>query len=387
MLKRLLLGVVFGATLSVTAIAHGQQADWARLAAALWEGYKRSYIFCGANCGGDSGLVYDPSIGYLAPSEGVGYGLLMAVMMDDQPTFDRQYDAAHRLMLDPSTGLHHWRVDSAGTIEGATSATDAEQDIATALIFAQQRVESGRWTQHAERPYGERASALIDAIWTYEVSEGRYLKPGDDFGSGQDITNLSYFAPAWYRLYDAFQGTARWQGVIDQGYATLYATDGAALGLAPDWSTAEGRPAFDACQRISRPLDACGYDMRYDAIRVPWRIGLDCLWNGEPRACEWSRRSVAFLQRQPDSSFARMYRMDGQTVVDYQDESMLGMWLVTALAANDAAFQTRIEALILARAAHAEARGYVGDLPQYYFNQSLIWFGIALRSGDFQRIR
>lgn len=136
---------------------------WDAIVTTTWEGYKANYIFCGEPCGDDMGLVFDPNMGYQAVSEGVGYGLLMAVMMDDQATFDIIYDAAHAIMLDPATGLLNWRVDNTGAITGLTSATDAEEDVAAALIFAQSRVDRGQWTQHATRPYGERASALIDA--------------------------------------------------------------------------------------------------------------------------------------------------------------------------------------------------------------------------------
>jgi hypothetical protein len=206
--------------------------NWKEMVRATWEGYKANYITCGESCGGNLGLVFDPNIGYQAVSEGVGYGLLMAVMMDDQPTFDTIYDAAHAIMLDANTGLFHWRVDNTGAITGSGSATDAEEDIALALIFAQQRVAQGEWTQHETRPYGDRANELIDAIYTYEVIEGRYLKPGNEWG-GREIINLSYFAPAWYRIFDQFQGTDRWRPVITYGYRTLFVTEGASRGLVP----------------------------------------------------------------------------------------------------------------------------------------------------------
>lgn len=371
---------------SIPAMALAQDTDWGAVVDATWAGYKENYIFCGADCGNDLGLVYDPSISYLAPSEGVGYGMLMAVMMDDQPTFDTVYDAAHAIMLDRNTGLFHWRADNRGQIEGRSSATDAELDIAAALIFAERRVANGEWMQHGERPYGERASALLDSIWRYEVGEGRYLKAGDQFGNGQDITNLSYFAPAWFRLYNAFEDGERWTPVIEQGYESLYATAGAPFGLAPDWSMADGSAAFDTCNRISRPANACRYEMFYDAIRVPWRVGLDCLWYDEPRACEWSQRTAAFLNSRPDDQFARMYDLSGNPIVDYQDETMLGMWLVASLAAEDTALQGRIEGVLAERAANALNTGYFGSLPQYYYNQSLGWFGASLLSGDFRLI-
>lgn len=362
-------------------------ALWQALVTATWEGYKANYIYCGENCANNVGLVFDPNMGYQAVSEGVGYGLLMAVMMNDQPTFDAIYDAAYNIMLDPATGLLHWRVDNQGIITGFTSATDAEVDIAAALIFAEKRVERGQWTQHTARPYGERAASLIDSIYTYEVADGRYLTPGDAWeGEGQEILNLSYFAPAWFRLFDDFQNTDRWTPVITYGYRSLFLTDGAALGLAPDWSTSSGEAAFDYCERTGRPLDACKYEMTYDAIRVPWRIALDCLWFNEFRACDWSRRSVEFLQSLPETSFARMYDMSGTSVVAYQNELMVGMWLTAALAANDTELQSRLADMLFGYGGNALSQGYWGGTSQYYFNQSLAWFGATLLSGDFRNL-
>lgn len=358
---------------------------WDELVAATWEGYKANYIYCGEPCGDDLGLVFDPNMEYQAVSEGVGYGLLMAVMMDDQATFDTIYDAAHAVMLDAETGLFNWRADNTGTITGEGSATDAEEDIAAALIFAQARVDRGEWTQHAARPYGERANALIDAIYTYEVAEGRYLTPGDDWGGeGQAILNLSYFAPAWYRLFDQFQGTDRWTPVITYGYRSLFVTEGAPLGLAPDWSTRDGDPAYDYCDATGRPRDACRYEMTFDAIRVPWRIGLDCLWFEDARACQWSQRSADFLASVPPDQAARMYDMAGAPVVGYQNEAMVGMWLVAALASDNADLQQQLAQQLFTYGSNALNEGYWGGSAQYYFNQSLAWFGASLLSGDFQ---
>jgi len=363
--------------------------DWHALVAATWEGYKENYIFCGADCGDNMGLVFDPNMGYQAVSEGVGYGLLMAVMMDDQSAFDTIYDAAHAIMLDEETGLFNWRVDNTGQLTGENSATDAEVDIAAALIFAQARVDRGEWAQHAGRPYGERARLLLDSIYLYEVVDGRFLTPGDGWGGGgQEIINLSYFAPAWFRIFDQFEGGDRWYPLIRQGYRSLYSVpNGNRLGLAPDWSTANGKPAFDYCDREGRPRDACRFEMTFDAIRVPWRIGLDCLWFGEPRACEWSKRSAAFLSSIEDpNAFAVMYDMEGNPVVGYQNELMAGMWVVAALASGDTDLQMRLGDMLYDYASSALSEGYWGGSPQYYFNQSLAWFGASLLSGDFRNL-
>jgi len=361
--------------------------DWHAYVAATWEGYKANYIFCGASCGGNLGLVFDPNMGYQAVSEGVGYGLLMAVMLDDQPTFDTIYDAAHAVLLDEATGLFNWRADNTGAITGSGSATDAELDTAAALIFAQARMDRGEWAQHAARPYGALARSLLDAIYSYEVAGGRYLKAGDQWGGGgRAIINLSYFMPAWFRIFDRFEGGQRWFPLISQGYRSLFSVRGGnRLGLAPDWSTADGKPAYDFCDAEGRARDACRFELTYDAIRVPWRIGLDCLWFAEPRACEWSQRSAAFLSGIADpNAFAVMYDMGGAPVVGYQNELMTGMWLVAALASGDTDLQLRLGDSLNRYAANALDEGYWGGSAQYYFNQSLAWFGASLLSGDFR---
>lgn len=358
--------------------------DWKALVSAGWEGYKAHYIFCGVECGNNLGLVFDPNRGYQAVSEAVGYALLMAVMMDDQSTFNTVYDAAQEYLLNEMTSLYHWQADTTGKIVGYYSAADADQDIAAALIFAQKRVERGEWEQHPRFPYGERAGTLIEVIYLFMVREDRYLVPSDEFeGEGQAITNLSYFSPAWYRLFNTFEGTDRWAQLINSGYRTLYMTQGATLGLAPDWSTSDGQPAFEFCDAHKRPREDCMYVMGFEGIRVLWRVGLDCLWFQDVRACEWARRGANFLNAVPSSQFARLYDLQGNVIIDYANEATVGMWMVTALAAEDESLQARLATEFTNYARHVLTDLYWGDTPQYYYNQSLAWFGAALFSGDF----
>lgn len=369
------LSVYFlGFTLHMNALSI---SDWMTLSDQTWEKYKSNYIYCGENCMNNAGLVFDPLSNYHAVSEGIGYGLLLSTLFDDQQTFDVIYAAANRFLYDETTGLHHWRINNQGEIVGFGSATDAEFDIATALIIADDYVRQGRWQQPIAVDYAYEARALLEAVWTLEVVDGKYIKPGDRFqGNGRDIVNLSYFSPAWFRLYDTFLGEVRWTNLIESGYEALNSTQGSVLGLAPDWSTIEGEPAYDYCDRYGRSRDVCGYEMRYDAIRVPWRIGLDCILYGDERACQWSLRSATFLNEQPESNFARLYNMKGEIVVEYRDEAMLGMWLFSALASNDKDLKTRIEWNIYNLATQDPSHIWTNREP-YYYNQSLVLFAMS----------
>jgi len=81
-------------------------------------------------------------------SEGIGYGMILAVVMDDQALFDNlwKYSQVH---LD-ANGLMIWLIDSSGNpgVEDSTtsppvlasgSATDADEDTAWALALAAQK--------------------------------------------------------------------------------------------------------------------------------------------------------------------------------------------------------------------------------------------------------
>jgi endo-1,4-beta-D-glucanase Y len=81
------------------------------------------------------------------------------------------------------------------------------------------------------------------------------------------------------------------------------ATDGYALGLAPDWCTANGDPA----PYMTSGPSGNGYDMWYDGIRVPWRIAIDAIWNNESRAVEFLNNGMNFV----NDENAAMYLMNG----------------------------------------------------------------------------
>ena len=55
----------------------------------------------------------------------------------------------------------------------------------------------------------------------YQVEKPLYiLKPGDTFG-GSDLTNPSYFAFTWYRIFKKVSGDNQWDNVINKCYEVL----------------------------------------------------------------------------------------------------------------------------------------------------------------------
>src|SRR3954452_23359726 len=104
-------------------------------------------------------------------SEGIGYGMLIGVYMNDKPMFDAlwAYAKAH---LD-GNGLMNWNIASSGSTAGSGAATDGDEDMAWALIMAGKQWSSATYTSDA--------TTLIRNLKAHAL-DGNTLKPGDNFG-------------------------------------------------------------------------------------------------------------------------------------------------------------------------------------------------------------
>ena len=241
-------------------------------------------------------------------SEGTAYGMLLAVAMNDPAVFDAlwQYE---QLFLD-GNGLMNWEIDPTGTgptSEGSGAATDADEDMAFALLWADARW-GGKGTLSGT--YRNLAIHQIGLIWQYEVDPSRSdaLAPGDQFG-GASVVNISYFAPAYYRIFGTAAGTqANWNKVVDTSYtiiaASLNATNGNATnGLVPAWSTPAGVPQSpNATLPTNYQLDSC---------RTPFRLGQDYCWYGEARAKSYLAKISAFYTQIGASKIVNGYMLNG----------------------------------------------------------------------------
>ncbi len=204
-------------------------------------------------------------------SEGMGYGLLLAASFGDKDTFDKMWGYVSGRL---SGGLMTW------TDGGTGSATDADADIAYALLLA-----GDQWGGD----YGSRASSMITAMSNGsggDVTSGR-INAGSNWGS-QDVYNASYFTPAYY---GAFGGD--WGGtILSNGYSILQSCNAkfgdASNGLVPDWckpsngDPLDGNAVAQVTSTICKPGDCMYY--AFDAARIPWRIGDDACLNNRNEA-------------------------------------------------------------------------------------------------------
>lgn len=250
----------------------------------------------------DSGSVIGSTV-----SEGIGYGMLLAVYMNDQNLFDNlwKYEQSHI----NANGLMDWEVgpDNQLTSGGRGAATDGDEDMAWALVMADRQ-----WggSGSLDDTYINHAKRLIELILKYEVDTSRnyLLKPGDQWGN-VDVTNISYFAPAYYRVFGQVTGKVdEWNKVIAGNYdileRSLNATSGNQdNGLVPAWCSSTGAPVVAYAGAPTH--------FQNDSTRTPFRIGQDYCYFGEPRAKAYLAKISTFYSRIGVSGIVDGYNLDG----------------------------------------------------------------------------
>ncbi|HEY4103985.1 MAG TPA: glycosyl hydrolase family 8, partial [Polyangiaceae bacterium] len=244
-------------------------------------------------------------------SEGIAYGMIIAVMMDDQALFDDFYRYA--LCFENKNGLMDWYIAPDGESRlGVGGATDSDEDIAWALVMAQRQ-----WGGSGAlgEPYLAAAKRQIERVWAFEVGHERHanlLIPGDNW-CGRDVFNPSYFAPQEYRIFAEVSGNSGWLSVIDRGYeiveASLNAAQGNAhTGLVPAWCDSHGAPveAFPGAMT----------NYQYDSARLPFRIGQDFAATRDDRARAFVARTSAFFAQIGAHEIVDGYTLRGEPAPD-----------------------------------------------------------------------
>ncbi len=341
-----------------------------------------------------------------AVSEGVGYGMLLALYCNDQPYFNKIWSAGEQYMWDDNCRCYNWRVDREGTVIGRGPASDAEQDIAIALIFADALVKKGVWKPFKSPrnvDYAERANILINSFWNNLIEEGRYLRPGLMWG-GKAFVNPGYFAPAFYRVFDEFEKEHHpWSAVIDQCYKSIAASPGYSRGLVPDWMQPDGQYAGN--DQLGYNAYAQGRAMYKDGIRVLWRLATDYLWYGEPRALQFLKNAVNFIRTPERANFFNMdgtnlapgdsFKLGNEVTRPRSEHSALtvGMWATAAMAAGGSETAEAFSNELLSFYEGGDYWGRAYDIDkedtlhnEMYFDQFMGWFGASVLSGVFTNL-
>ena len=319
-------------------------------------------------------------------SEGQAYVMLRAVWMNDKVYFDRCYrwteDNLSRVK-DKGDNLLGWHWKD-GAVVDWMSAADADIDYALSLIFADMR-----WpglSPVGVEDYGLKAKAVLSDILekeTFVTSSGKiYLAPWilDKEEKPEFFPlNPSYYSPAHFRVFYDYTGDDRWLELADTSYYVLNSLstefDGQkGVGLVPDWCSVDRLDGFHVL-----PGKNCGFG--YEALRVPFRIGLDSMWFGRVEAKEFLSSFNRFLENQMklNSRIYCEYDYSGQAIKLYESPAFYSCYYF-AMKVSGSGYIDRVSEKIQEFVLNSDSGLYYQSKDAYYSN-CLSWLAEGYESG------
>lgn len=263
-------------------------------------------------------------------SESMGYVMLIAAYQGDKTTYDKLWNFYKSKRSSSAKNMMAWKVNCAGILEPA-SASDADIDVAFSLIIAHIQ-----WKENYLNDAKIIIGILKDNIIT-NCSGIKVLKPGYGYG-GCNETNISYYTPAFFRIFAQVTNDNTWTALADDTYSLLSSAANATTGLVPDWQSSSGGIADGGRSR----------DYTYDACRVPWRIALDYLWNGNTIAQLWCTKITNWANSKGATNIVDGYKLDGTPLGTYNASAFVGAFAVGAMCNSQSitdSFSTRLSQL------------------------------------------
>lgn len=252
-------------------------------------------------------------------TEGMSYGLMIAVQFDRKDIFDRLWRWGKKYMQHqegPLKGYFAWSCKTDGTRNAQGPASNGELYYVTSLIFA-----SNRWGNSTGINYLAEAQNILDCsmqkIGMERVAPLINLEhqlitfTPDPFGGR--FTDPSYHVPAFYEVWARWAEDGRsefWRACARKSREYLHKSIHPVTGLNPDYNNYDG--TLLGSKRV------IGDAFRFDSWRVPMNIALDYSWACADRKWqqEYGNKIQNFFYSQGIDSFVDQYNVDGTTVTE-----------------------------------------------------------------------
>ena len=271
-------------------------------------------------------------------SEGMSYGMMIAVQMGRKAEFDALWNwaATHmRYRSGPRAGYFRWQCHPAGCDKDAVPASDGEAYFATALLMAAGRWGNGRGVYD----YDAQAQALLDTMLHKEQINGGivdgvhsmfspergqvvFVPIGDAAGFSDPSYHLPAFYELWARRAAKPEDRRRWAEIADISRAYFTAAAHPKTGLTPDYAEFDGHPHRHEGHE----------DFRYDAFRtaVNWSVD-QAWWDKSPAAPALSHKLLSFFASQKTQPYPHLYALDGKPLNDEPSKGLMASNAVAAL--------------------------------------------------------
>jgi len=214
-----------------------------------------------------------------ARTEGLSYGMMVAVQLNKKEVFDRLWRWTKKYMQHQGgarDGYFAWSVEpKSGKHNSEGTASDGELYFVTDLLFA-----SNRWGNDTGIDYYAEARRILDAMWSKDGTDGinnilnveqkkiSFVPETERY----HLTDPSYFLPAFFEIWAEYAKDGHedfYRECADTARAYLHRVCDPETGLNPDITDYDGK-AFSG-----RNFRAA---FRYDSWRVPMNIAMDYSW-------------------------------------------------------------------------------------------------------------
>lgn len=323
----------------------------------LWNHYfaggntAKLYYDNGTNANGPKAYIFDTGNRDVR-SEGMSYGMMIAVQMNKKPQFDALWNWAKTNMQYQGSewdGYFAWQCDTRGKKVGTAPASDGEEYFATALFFAAHRWGNGTGIYN----YEAEANRILNTMLHKEDANGGVVNGVTNmfdrtqkevvftpYFSSATHTDPSYHLPAFYELwgrwaqgYNGQQAADRqfWLDAAAKSRQFFAATVHPTTGLNPDYAEFNGAAKGDAYGD-----NGSHADFRYDAWRttVNWAVDY-AWWAADANEIALTDRAQAFFAGQGITTYGNLYTLSGSVLSTTHSLGLVASNGAASLAASD----------------------------------------------------
>jgi oligosaccharide reducing-end xylanase len=275
----------------------------------VFEGPNRVYF----EVGDTMGYVTDIK-NHDARTEGLSYGMMIAVQLNKKDVFDRIWRWSKKYLQHqdgPMEGYFAWSINPQTMKRNSEgSASDGELYFITDLLFA-----SNRWGNNTGIDYYKEARRILDAMWKKDGTGRVYNLINVEhkqisfvpMGDGYNWTDPSYHLPAFYEVWALYAKDGHeqfYRDCADTSRVFLHRACDPVTGLNADYTEFSGKPHSTSWMPAA---------FRYDSWRVPMNITMDYAWFGKDKSWQedYARRFQGFLRSKGINTFDDQFNMDG----------------------------------------------------------------------------
>ena len=243
-----------------------------------------------------------------ARTEGMSYGMMMAVQMNRKDIFDSLWNWSKKYMFmtkGKMKGYFAWSCTLEGKHNAEGPAPDGEEFYAMALFFASKRWGNGSGIYN----YEAEAKSLLKTCLTHKYpmwnSENAYIL----FVPACPYSDPSYHLPHFYQLFAEYDTENRdfWERAAKASREYLEKSMNKVTGFSPEYAHFDGSPVLDC------PWGDHGW-FYSDSYRTAANVGLDALWNGTTQPLYERVKAIQHFFKDIAPCDYGIYKIDGTPV-------------------------------------------------------------------------